>query len=241
MSDSPSTASVILTSFTTALVTAVATVLLMQRLAVAPAEQRVPVPDLTGLTQQDALTNLQARGLTLRIGGRKVSRDKPADTVLSQSLLAGTKVDPGTTVTVVIADEAPPSVPDVRHRTTGEATLLLEQAGYKIAFGEPVPHDSIPKGKIISQVPAAETPLEAGRTVTVLLSDGPRLGEVPRLLGQSVNRAKKAIEDAGFAVGTIQWDYDPDWGPYAVLRQTPGPGEQAAPGTAINMVVNQGD
>jgi len=241
MSNSQRTGSVVLISFVTALVTAVLTVLAMQRLELSPSDARVAVPDLTGLTQQDALTNLQARGLELQIGGRKAADSTPPDTVLSQSLLPGTKVNRGTTVTVMIAVEGTPKIPDLKGRGAAEASALLEQAGFKIAFGEPVAHDGVAKGQIVSQAPAANTALAAGQTVTVVLSDGPRTEEVPKLVGMSINRAKKVIEQAGFEVGETSWDYDADFGPYAVIGQTPRAGEQVSPGSKIDLVVNQDD
>jgi len=240
MSDSPSIASVILVSVVTSVVTAAATVVVMQRMQPTAGTERVAVPDLAGLTQDDARVNLQARGLVLQISSRRPDKYAAPGTIITQSLLPGTKVERGTAVPVVLASDLP-TVPDVKGRSAAEATLLLEQAGFKIAVGDPVPHDSVPKGQIASQVPSADTQLEPGRTVTVVISDGPRLAEVPKLVGLSINRAKKAIEDAGFKVGTVRWDYDADWGPYAVIRQSPKAGKQAKLGSAVELTANEGE
>jgi beta-lactam-binding protein with PASTA domain len=238
MSNPPSHASNFLIAFFTALVTSVLTVLIVLRLGLMPGGGDVTVPDLTGSTKISAQATLEAKGLTLLVGGHKASRYATPGTVVSQNPLPGTKTNSGGMVTVVLAGEAP-TVPDVTGRSTAEATLLIEQAGFKIVVGQPAPHDSIPKGKIASQVPAAGTSYEKGRSVTVMPSDGPAAVKVPKFVGMPVNRAKQAIVDAGFKVGQIRWSYNEDWAPYMVLNQEPAEGASAAPGSAIDLVVNE--
>jgi serine/threonine-protein kinase len=212
-----------LIAFFTSVVTAVITVVIVLRLDLVAAGGDVTVPDLTGSTKISAQATLEAKGLTLLVGGHKASRYATPGTVVSQNPLPGTKTNSGGMVTVVLAGEAP-TVPDVTGRSTAEATLLIEQAGFKIVVG---------------QVPAAGTSYEKGRSVTVMPSDGPAAVKVPKFVGMPVNRAKQAIVDAGFKVGQIRWSYNEDWAPYMVLNQEPAEGASAAPGSAIDLVVNE--
>ena len=238
MSNSHSNASTFLIAFFTSLVTAVITVVIVLRLDLVAAGGDVPVPDLTGSTKISAQAALESKGMTLLVGGHKASRYATPETVVSQTPLPGTKAGKGSVVTVMLAGEAP-TVPDVTGRSTAEATLLIEQAGFKIVVGQPAPHDSVPKGKVASQVPAAGTSYEKGRSVTVMPSSGPEAVKVPKFVGMPINRAKQAITAAGFKVGQIRWTYNEDWAPYMVLKQEPAEGANAKPGSAIDLVANE--
>ena len=99
------------------------------------------MPNVTGLKKFTAQAKLESEGLILLVGRQEPSKHTPPGTVLSQTPLTGTSVSRGSTVTVVITAEA--SVPDLKGRSTTEATILTEQAGFKIAFGDPVPSDTI--------------------------------------------------------------------------------------------------
>jgi len=238
MANSHSNASTFLIAFFTSVVTAVITVVIVLRLDLVAAGGNVTVPDLTGSTKISAQATLESKGLTLLVGGHKPSRYATPETVVSQNPLPGTKADKGSVVTVTLAGEAP-TVPDVTGRSTAEATLLIEQAGFKIVVGQPAPHDKVPKGMIASQVPTAGTSYEKGRSVTVMPSSGPDAVKVPKFVGMPVNRAKQSITDAGFKVGQIRWTYNEDWAPYMVLQQDPAEGANAPPGSSIDLVVNE--
>ncbi|MBW1810513.1 MAG: PASTA domain-containing protein [Deltaproteobacteria bacterium] len=238
MKDGPSIAGVILTAIITSIITAAVTVLVMSKLDLISGGDMVTVPNVVGLNQNDAGMNLQSQGLTLIIGGRKPSRSSPIGTVLSQTPHPGSQAKRGSSLTVTLAGEAP-SVPDLKGRTIAEATVLLEQAGFKIQVGEPVPHETIPKGKIAAQVPSAGTNYEPGRSIVIKPSDGPGTIPVPKLTGMFLRKAKQLIQDKGFKVGQIKWSYSEDWDAFMVLNQTPAAGEKAKPGSAIDLVANE--
>ena len=238
MKEGPSIASVILTAFITSVIAAVLTVIVMNKIQIGGSSDSLVVPDLRGLTEADAHVNLEAKGLTLMIGGRKADRLAPPGTVISQTPLPGSKVKQGTTVSVTLAGESP-VVPDLGGRTIAEATVLLEQSGFKIQVGPSAPSDTVAKGHIAKQVPPAGTAYEPGRTIVVTPSDGPKDVAVPRLIGLPLNRAKQVITDAGFKVGTIKWSYNEDWGAFIVLSQVPEQNAKAKPGSTIELTVNE--
>src|SRR5690349_4514143 len=104
---------VFLIAFFTSLLTATGTVFVIQRtnLLAQPQEQQVAVPNLKGLLEEDAMTNLRAAGLVMMIGSREPSAEAKTGTVLRQALPAGQNVPKGQAVAVTVA-EALPTVPD---------------------------------------------------------------------------------------------------------------------------------
>ena len=135
--------SVILISFFTSALTSAGTLYISSRLM--PEQEvvkEVMVPSVTGLSEADARANLRAAGLVLLVAGREPAADADPETVIKQSLPAGSKIEQDSPVSVTLA--APlPQVPDVRGKTVAEATQGLENAGYTVQVGEPTPSDSV--------------------------------------------------------------------------------------------------
>ena len=59
---------------------------------------------------------------------------------------------------------------------------------------------SQPQSTIISQSPAAGTPITKGEVVTVQVSNGPPEVSIPDVDGMSVRQATQELEQAGFQV-----------------------------------------
>ncbi|WP_304452518.1 Stk1 family PASTA domain-containing Ser/Thr kinase [Nocardiopsis sp. YSL2] len=73
--------------------------------------EQVQIPDLLGMTREDAEAALSQEGLTASFQDQE-DANAPAGTVISQAPAAGQSVNAGTTVTVTIATEpAPPEQP----------------------------------------------------------------------------------------------------------------------------------
>ncbi len=233
-------ASVILLAFFTSLITATGTVFVVQRtnLLAPQQEQQVSVPNLKGLPEEDAMTNLRAAGLVMMINSREPSAEAKPGTVIRQALPAGQSVSKGQTVAVTLAEELP-KVPDVTGQGLSEATVMLEEAGYRVQKGEPVADDKVPEGKIVKQVPTPGSSLDKSKTVLVHLSSGASMVEIPKVVGLTLSNAKTQIEKAGLKVGTLRWVYADEAGYMAVLNQEPKAGDQAKPGTEVTLAVNR--
>lgn len=233
-------ASVILLAFFTSVFAATGTVFVLQRTDVlaAPEAQTVPVPNLKGLPEEDAMTNLRAAGLVMMISAREPSADAKAGTVIRQALPAGQNVTKGQTIAVTLAEELP-KVPDVTGQGLSEATVMLEEAGYRVQKGDPVADDKVPEGKIVKQVPTPGSSLDKNKTVLVHVSSGSEMVEIPKVVGLTLSNAKSQIEKAGLKVGTLRWVYADEAGYMAVLNQDPAAGGQAKPGTEITLAVNR--
>jgi beta-lactam-binding protein with PASTA domain len=128
------------------------------------------VPDLMGLTAQEALSRLKAKKLSGTI--EKVLSEKPAGTVFEQDPAAGERVRAGSTVTVSVA-KAGVTVPDVSRQAEKDARTALDTAGLEVL----VKYVKVPpkrRGLVVSQDPAAGTLVERGDTMEISVgSDKP--------------------------------------------------------------------
>ncbi|MCL1810597.1 MAG: Stk1 family PASTA domain-containing Ser/Thr kinase, partial [Clostridiales bacterium] len=130
-------------------------------------------------------------------------------------------------------------VPDVRGLTFERAMEELENLGLSIEVGDEVISSEYEDGRVVSQDPAAETPVKGGMIVTVNISKATREGTVPRIVGMTYEDAVFLIDKYGFQAGPklTKKDSAPKG---IVISQSPEPGDEARPGTTINFVVSEG-
>lgn len=230
---------VFLIAFFTSLLTATGAVYLIERLNLMPTDEAkaVVVPNLSGLSEQDAQANVQAIGLLFMIGSREPSAEVKEGSVIRQSIPPGQTIPVGQPVTVTLA-EALPKVPAVEGMSVAEATQALQAAGYQVIVGDPVYDEKAAPGKIVTQVPRGGSPLAKEQSVTLRVSEGPKEIEVPKVTGMTFSPAKAKIEEAGLKV-KVRWVNLAETVSNVILRQTPDAGEKVEPGEAIEVVINR--
>ncbi|MET1089838.1 MAG: Stk1 family PASTA domain-containing Ser/Thr kinase [Arthrobacter sp.] len=170
-------------------------------LSVSKGPQLFPLPELTGGSLDEAKNGLNAAGMALGTVTEQFSESAAAGVVLSQDPAPGTPARHGTPVSLVVSKGPEPiPVPNVVGRDEDEAVDALEGVGLKADVArEEVFDKSIPEGAVVSQSPAGGT-LTRGGTVTLTISKGPRMVEVPSFVGKQAADAKKALESLGFQV-----------------------------------------
>ena len=141
-------------------------------LTVSSGTEQVTVPDLTGMTADQARKALQTSGLKYTAGTADYSDSVDKDKVFSQDPVAGTKVGKDTTVTYYLSlGKEAGTVPNVVGESEGSAVTLLGNAGYYVTE-ETQSSDSVAAGNVISQTPNAGSSLAEGGTVHLVISSG---------------------------------------------------------------------
>jgi eukaryotic-like serine/threonine-protein kinase len=228
-----------LIAFFTSVATSAGTVYVAERYGIfeKPVAAESVVPDLKGLSETDARANAASSKIVLLVSSREPSEDAKPGAVVRQSIPAGQKVPQNHPVSVVIA-EALPKLPSVVGLALADATKKLEELGYKVAQGVPVADAQAAAGQVLSQTPAAETPAEKGKLVTLVLSSGPGDVVVPKLAGITLAKAKTEVEKLGLKP-VIRWVSLAETATYVVLNQKPVANEKVKPGAEIELVVNR--
>lgn len=81
----------------------------------------------------------------------------------------------------------------------------------------------VPLGRIISQVPPADTKVRRGWWVRVAESLGPQRAPVPNVIGESVRAAEINVTRRGLQLGELAQTMLPDFPVETVLSQSPSP------------------
>lgn len=200
------------------------------------------VPTLVGLRIEQARELLKAKGLLLAITEEREDAQQAAGFIAAQTPLAGSQVAAGSTVgTVVSKGIAAVVVPNVAGLKPEDAIAKLNEKLLQAGAQKQASSDTVALGLVVATEPAAGATAAPKAAVSLIVSTGPAGAEVPKVVGISLSKAKKAIEAAGFKVGKTKYTYDNERAGLVVLKQEPAEGTKAAPGATINLLVNEGD
>ena len=203
---------------------------------------KVTVPDVRGMSEEDAKALLNKKGLGIQVVTRKESKKYKAGKISKQTPEAGEKVSKHTKIEVVVSSGlvgSKKAIPDVSGMSETEAQNELEDAGFKVTSSFQY-DDSVESGKVISTTPEAGTKAEKGSTVTMLVSQGSNKKTVPDVRGMADATAQSTIKSYGFNVGTVTYDYSDSVEKGMVISQTVEPGTKASAGTSISITVSNG-
>ncbi|CAN7649518.1 PASTA domain-containing protein [Mesorhizobium sp. LjNodule214] len=138
-----------------------------------PAAQ-VVVPDVSGLTQAEALTRLTNAGLVVGTVTTATNSTVPSGGVSKMNPGAGTSVAPGSTVDLEVSagPAAQVVVPDVSGLTRPAAELALKGIGLQVGAVKNQHTDLVPTGGILATNPPAGATAPSGSVVTLEISSG---------------------------------------------------------------------
>ncbi len=160
----------------------------------------VKLPDVQGYKLDRARSLLEDEGLEPGMVTRAFSQDVPKGFVISTDPTTGTEVRAGSAVALVVSKGSPIDVPDVTGSDLADARAELTDAGLKVRVAAEQVTSEYDKGQVARQTPDAGSRAAEGDTVTLTVSKGPEMIEVPDVTGDSVDDAKRKLEDAGFEV-----------------------------------------
>ncbi|MFJ4547946.1 Stk1 family PASTA domain-containing Ser/Thr kinase [Streptomyces sp. NPDC088817] len=169
-------------------------------LTVSDGPETVRVPDLKGRPLDEARSLLKQDGLEPGMVSREFSDDVPRDVVIGTDPGAGTDRHAGSAIALTVSKGRAVDVPDVTGEDLDEARSDLQDAGLKVAVSSEQVTSEFDKGQVARQSPAADSEAAEGDTVTLTLSKGPEMIEVPDVTGNSVGDAKNTLQKAGFQV-----------------------------------------
>ncbi|MGW2925767.1 Stk1 family PASTA domain-containing Ser/Thr kinase [Streptomyces fungicidicus] len=162
--------------------------------------ETVRLPDLDGYPLDKARDVLKDEGLEPGMVTREFSDGVPRGSVISTKPGKGTKVRAGSAVALTVSKGSPVDVPDVTGDDLEDARAGLEEAGLKVKIAPERVNSEHDAGQVARQNPGEGRQVAEGDTVTLTLSKGPEMVEVPDVVGDSVDDARSRLEGAGFRV-----------------------------------------
>jgi len=198
----------------------------------------VSVPDVTGQSEQTAGASLRTAGLNPE-PSLASSTKVASGLVIRQSPAAGSVVKKGDSVKIVVSGgPASKSLMNVAGLTAARAAAKLRKAGFKTTT-KSESSKTVQDGQVIGTEPPAETEVQEGHLVTLLVSSGPAPIRVADVVGQSLEAAEATLTNAELAVGTVTKRVSSTQAPGTVLAQSPAAGGSAHAGDKVDLTVAQ--
>ena len=131
-------------------------------------------------------------------------------------------------------------VPDLKDMTYEEAEAELKELKLQIKKGDEVPSKEIEEGHIVSQTPVKDTKVEKNTVVTVNISSGNVVANVPQLVGRMYNEKdiRALLEQYGYVLGNVS-EEESDEEKGTIIGQNPGGGYEAEEGTVVDLVISK--
>ena len=205
----------------------------------------IEVPDLKGLTFDEAKEQLNAKGLGIKNAGTVASDQYDEGQIVSQTPDALTKAEANTTVEVTLSSgKGEVSVPSVTGMDETTAYNTLTNSGFTPVKDYAYSAD-VAQGNVIEQSPNAGSPAKAGDNVKMVIRRGVEQGEgtsvgVPGVTGLTEDAARSAIQNVGLAVGNVSSAYSDSVASGQIISQSPVTDTAVDAGTAVDFVVSMG-
>lgn len=198
---------------------------------------RAEVPNVVGRPLTEAKQKIADAGLRVGTVTRAFRNETPQNAVISTTPGPDSVRRPDTAVNIVVSKGERIEIPDLTGDDPADARSELREAGFKVKFAERRIFSEEDRGTIAAQSPAAETEGAKGDTVTLTLSKGQQMIEVPDVKGLSTDDAKRELEDLGF---TVKVDKPLLFPGDEVKDQSVSGGDKAPKGSEITITVKGG-
>ncbi|MEV4430851.1 Stk1 family PASTA domain-containing Ser/Thr kinase [Streptomyces sp. NPDC049602] len=162
--------------------------------------QIVKVPNLKNKPLAEAKRALEQEGLAPGVITNEFSDSVAQGAVISSDPEPGTERSPDSAVALVVSKGSPIDVPDVSGETVADATAALQEEGLTVRVAPERINSPEDAGTVAAQSLAGGSRAAEGDVITLTVSKGPKLVEVPDVTDETTEDARAALEDAGFEV-----------------------------------------
>lgn len=192
-----------------------------------------PVPDVSGLEEEAATKRIEDAGFNVDPEFR--FDDKvPEDRVIGTEPAAGTPLESGATVTLLISRGSNQvEVPDVTGLDDQAALNALEDA--ELAGNIVQRDDEAPAGEVVAQSPGSGRMVPRNSQVTIFVSTGAIT--VPDVLGQARKTAVNTLKKAGFVPAISEETTTDPAEANRVINQFPPGGSRGQRGDTVTITV----
>ena len=203
-------------------------------------EEEITMPDLLGMTEDEAKAALKELGLGYHKTGEASSDEYEEGQIIDQSVKSGETVEKNTTIDVTLSSgKGEIEIPSVVDQDEAAAKSTLNAAGFQVNVTYEYNAD-VAQGKVISQSPEAAAMGKDGDTITILVSQGVESVKVPTLTGKTQEDASKSLSDAGLSLGNVTSEYSDSVAEGLIISQGTAAGSYADIGSSVSIVVSKG-
>jgi serine/threonine-protein kinase len=201
-------------------------------LIVSAGPRPIVVPQVVGRAQQEAERALTDAGFTIGTVTRTFDGKAAPGDVLRTTPTVGSTAARGSAVDLTVADSV--TVPDVRGKSTKDATTAMRDAGFSVTIGDPAFDPDVDAGDILRTDPGPGSRVDrTGAKVFLVPSNAVT---VPDLGDLKVKDAERKLTDLGLRIDVSSF-FGGDNGNANVWDQSPAAGVRLQPGGTVTVYV----
>jgi serine/threonine-protein kinase len=188
-------------------------------------------------------TASQAKANLTRAGFKTATKREPSTTVAAGRVIstepsAGTEVQVGSTITLIVSSgPAPVRVPDVVGQSLSAAEATLTNAELTLGTVTQRVSTTQQPETVLAQTPSTGSSVHAGDKVNLVVAQAPKETAVPGVVGQNETAAAAALGKAGFTPKTTPETVSEQAQVGIVLKQSPAAGTNATKGATVTLTV----
>ena len=199
-------------------------------------KKEIKLSDLVGKSYDEVLAIAESSCFKLSVSSREYSTEYAINEIISQSPHAGTIIETGDTVSIVISmGKKAIKVPDVQYQNKSDAQEILNALGLKVTVKE-IESESVAAGLVISQSVEANTSVAPGTSITLTISKGAASFVMPNVVGMTEQDAKNTLIGKGLSV-SISYQHSTE-AEGTVLKQSISAKTQVTRGTVVTITVS---
>ena len=203
--------------------------------------KEVEVPNLVGMSVDEAKAALEKLNLVLVEAGEEESEEYPEGQIIKMNPDSGTNVKEKSQIRVIVSSGADKlKMPDLLEYDLDKAEEILNSYGLKITNKSEAYSDNVAKGDIISQTPAKDTEITKDQEISVVISKGPKVKytTVPSVYGLTQSEAADKLSNNGLNV-SVKTEKVSDASKNGVVISQSSAGESVKVGATITIVIGE--
>jgi serine/threonine-protein kinase len=132
------------------------------------------------------------------------------------------------------------NVPDLSQMTLEEASVAVEPYELVLEVVDQRHDPTVASGRVLQQIPRADSSVRRGRKLKLVLSLGGRVLEVPDLIGEAARAVEIELRQEGFIPGDEARVASYASTPGSVIAQVPPAGTPSVPSARVHRLVSNG-
>lgn len=201
----------------------------------------VHIPDVTGLSLQNAITSLQTSQLYIVLDGEEFHPEAPRGAVIAQNPAPGTLRKKFSTVRVILsAGPQHLEMPDIRGYGLRQARIETEHLIDGQFVEHYIHHNDYSEGEVISHIPGPGEVVVPKGNVSLLVSKGPEQKQyrMPDCIGLTLNETRGMLQMFSSRMDIVVSNRL-EFGPGIVIDQIPKAGKPIPESARVILTVTQ--
>gem|GEM_PF-1055204 len=194
------------------------------------------VPDFVGMTYEDAAEAAKEAGVTICAKEKVFSDISKESKITAQSIESEEEISGSQVVDLNVAmDEREFPMPSLMYKEKETVDQLMENIGVQTNYSK-ANNEVIAAGLVAEQSVESETQVKPGSKVDLVISEGSKPFEMPKVIGLEETKAQQVLTESKLAV-TLEYGYEEGVEEGSVISQSVDPGKDITRGSKITITV----